>query len=672
MANLFCDFRNGNDSNDATTFANRVKTITSGITAARTAPGDIIRIMKSEDPVTLGINATFTNKSDTVTLASSLTTSVYLDGTWVGATNVTCTTSTTRKEGSNSSSIAIASGFTTGMAAYYATGTLNLASFNKISFWIRSNTAMAGGVFRLDLCSDAVGATAVNSITLNETLAANMWKCITVDTGGALGSSIASVSLYCISDPGTVTLLVDNIIACNDLTLTCVIGLNSSATSHLFYPIRSISGTTVKLDSYSEGDAGTAAKGYSGTTTTATIYKIEPIRITATQTPQEAATDDATRTTYSGGWDTTNMTSQTGLTFVDMGDNNLPCVTSGNVSNGSYVTFERIVGVRGTAGVVTTGATGVTISNCAAIGTGTGSSCLGSISGATSTNVKVSNCTVIAGAPNTAGISALTTMLLDTVTILSVAGTGINPGNSSGVILGNNITIRNCTTGIQSASGTFQLTNVTVTDSSSIGVDLTNSGNKIIGLITSSNTTAGVRMNSAGIFTVINPNCTDTTPFTSVRLGNRLIVSDVAGSATDTRVYDGNTSTAVITTDAATVYSPATLSFKHTPVANHTSNFPLIQAVEAVAALTSPDITFSVWVRRDSTNVGARLVLRGGQCSGVSSDQSATASAAANTWEQLSLTVSPGQNLPLIFELQSYRISGSGNVYFSNARATQP
>jgi len=59
MTTFFLDLEGGNDSNDGTTFANRWLTLTSGATAARIAPGDIIKIMSQPDPTSLG-NATWT------------------------------------------------------------------------------------------------------------------------------------------------------------------------------------------------------------------------------------------------------------------------------------------------------------------------------------------------------------------------------------------------------------------------------------------------------------------------------------------------------------------------------------------------------------------------------------------------------------------------------------
>lgn len=60
MAIFYIDFENGNDANDGTTWAQAWKSLTTGATAARTAPGDEIRLAKSPDPTSLGQMAFWT------------------------------------------------------------------------------------------------------------------------------------------------------------------------------------------------------------------------------------------------------------------------------------------------------------------------------------------------------------------------------------------------------------------------------------------------------------------------------------------------------------------------------------------------------------------------------------------------------------------------------------
>ena len=107
----------------------------------------------------------------------------------------------------------------------------------------------------------------------------------TINKGSALGSSIQSVALYAIADPGTPTILLDNIIACkasssaDALSLTSLISKNSAASGgdEGWYPIQSINGTTVLLDNGPAINAN-AGRGYYGTTETVATYKREVLQ----------------------------------------------------------------------------------------------------------------------------------------------------------------------------------------------------------------------------------------------------------------------------------------------------------------------------------------------------------------------------------------------------------
>ena len=75
---FYLDYENGADANDGSTWALAWKTITSGATAARIAPGDIIRIAKSPAPASLGTTGIWTDLSKTVTLGAAQTATVNL------------------------------------------------------------------------------------------------------------------------------------------------------------------------------------------------------------------------------------------------------------------------------------------------------------------------------------------------------------------------------------------------------------------------------------------------------------------------------------------------------------------------------------------------------------------------------------------------------------------
>jgi hypothetical protein len=200
-----------------TSFAQRWRSVENGATAARTAPGDIIRIRATPDPTLVG-NATWTQNSSTLTLASAVNATIdNCDAVWTGATNVTATaqTGTIRRQGTGYAQIAVAAAFTTGKMAYKATGLLDLSSYQQVSFWFQCNNSFNSGQFRLCLCSDTTGDTVIQSFVLPDFYSwAGRWLPLVFDTGAALPSNVQSVALYADVDPGTATFLLDNIVAC--------------------------------------------------------------------------------------------------------------------------------------------------------------------------------------------------------------------------------------------------------------------------------------------------------------------------------------------------------------------------------------------------------------------------------------------------------------------------
>jgi len=354
MATFYLDFTNGNDANDGTTFANRWLTVTSGATAARIAPGDEIRMIQSDDPTSLG-SATWTDLSQTVTLASALTANINLCETaWTASTNVTATAITTRKEGSFACNLAIAAGFTTGKIAFQSFTSTDFSSYQQVSLWIRSNVAIGSSVLSLRLCSDTNGDTTVDTLVIPAHTVVNRFIPIAIDNGSALGSSIQSVALYADADPGTVTVIMDDIIACkapssaDSLTLVSLIGKNT--TDETFYGIKSIDDTTVILDN-STNSLATQGRGYVGTTESVTTYKREPILMTMTNGTSQTVQDSGTAgslITFSGGWNDTDGSTQVGETWLD-GRAGSGTALSFGVHD--YVRFEKFSVVRWSTGI---------------------------------------------------------------------------------------------------------------------------------------------------------------------------------------------------------------------------------------------------------------------------------------------------------------------------------
>jgi len=650
VATFYLDFENGNDSNSGTTFANRWKTITSGATAARIAPGDEVRIMKSPDPVSLGINGTFTQNSNQVTLASAVTANIDLcEVAWTASANVTATTTTTNvKQGINAANISIAAGFTTGLVAYRATGLLNLSAFQNISFWLRTSIAVAANSLRIDLCSDTAGATPVHSFTIDQAMAANVYKAFTFKTGAALSTSIQSVALTALIDPGTVVVNIDNIIACNDLHFNALIGTTSSATALTWYPIRGVNATALTIDHGQNTLIATTPRGWADATTTTTVYVRDTIRITALQTTPEAGTS-AARITFTGGWDRTNMSTQDGVTFLNS-DLNLMATRTINAGSQGWVTFRRLAILWGAIPIDALGQH-VALYDCGFYGYATGPTYANEHA-----LYNLEFCSAVASPGLTLGAA-----WADTIDVISTNGNGINQSSTSLLQLKNFTAKNNSGSGLSLASAAigqnwkFENNNSGAFSSTAYcecsGVTCTGSG------VTISNSALMRLHNITG---AILSGSNSARPIYYSRSG-----SFVAGMASG-----GVSNTYRDTT--ALAHSPATRSYEHNPSANSFSERPEVQPLQPFAVNGGSLVTFKIWARRSSTSAIARVRLKGYVTPGVDADVTTEITAAINTWEELTVTCTPSAAGVVQIDLESYVTNGVSNtVYFSDATVTQ-
>lgn len=681
MANLFLDFAAGSDAADGTSFANRVKTITSGATAARQAPGDVWRIKKSPAPVSLGIDALFTNKSDTITLDSALTANISLcTGAWTPSANITSSLSTTRKEGSVSTQVVITAAFTTGMAAYETMAATDFSAYEKISFWIQPSAAVAANALRIDLCSDAAGATPVDSFTIDVALVSGQWHCLTYDKGSALGSSIESVALTVLTDPGTVNVLLDNILACNDLTLTCLVGKDSSETSMDVWPIKSINGTTIKIDQGVASSASATSRGYYGTTETVEIFAREPHMVGGVQSTNEAGTSMTSGlVAFSGGWDETNMTTQEGLTFV----RNIAANTNVFSQGHQYIKWDKLVAVGASTGF-NIGTSNSELGDVGCIDTTIG---VNFASGAINVNISgdvIAQCcssvpilvtsNIIAGVGVASGISCAQGCSINgiyrahTLENKNCAGT-LNFLNSSG---GNGsdipvvVATDNLGSGVTVDAG-IRIRNLVSTDNQSYAINITNSYTVVIQNLTSSgNGTAGIRAGSGGLLLVDNSSIAEATKVTTdTNAGSRVQISRWEGVAGQDRIYEQNV--LVIQQQSSVRHTAADVAWQYDPQSIHQELYPLEHKLGYIAQDGGGSITAKLWVRRTNAAGVIKFVCRGGQDDGVTTDQIATISAAVDTWEELSLTFTPTEAVPLLFEVWTY---GTGTLYADDFSVT--
>lgn len=706
----------------------RWKTITTGAAAARISPGDTCRLMASPTPTSLGQTATWTNgpigSSKNITAASNaspivvtsashgytngkwvyiasvagntaanelwkiqnvatntfelvgstgsgdytsggtvfdctccvveLTTAVTANVTtcetaWTASANVTSTADATQyKQGVTSAKHVIAAGFTTGLASYFATGTIDFSSYKQISFWIRNSVAVPASSLSIKLCSDTAGVTAVDTFAVPAIPSINQWVPITVDKGSALGSSIKSVALYVDSDFGAVDIYLDNIIACKDstsadsLSLTSLIGKNSG--SETWYGIQSISSSAIKLDNITNTLAS-AGRGYSGTTETVTTYKRETIKrsmAASLSTAIETLADSGTfgnLMTFSGGWDRTNMSSQTDKTWMDGQNGN--GVYYGDPFALGYLAFDTLGIVRFNTAlnllrnnlfITSCEANNVTIGF---VNGGSGGNCFGTIASCISNNT------------SSFGFRIQSTIEINDCVANNSLATGFQfdtPGS------------RKCAR--------------LVANNSPSGFIISNYGPVFLNSCTTrDNSTSAIAMSVSGAFAV---NClflesVEIATFSAFNNSRFISINHDQTTGNHQIFTDGG----LISSEASIRHTASGISWKMSPTSsNRRSTYPLDYVVSRVAVAANSAVTVSLWMRRTNTGLTAQLVCRGGQISGVAADVSASMTAAADTWEQVSISFTPTE--AGVVEIEAWAYGGTTySLYIDDLTVSQ-
>lgn len=680
MTTFYLDFEGGNDANDGTTFANRWKTITSGATAARIAPNDTIRVMASPNETSLGQTATWTQNSKTVTLTTAVTANID-DGeaAWTASANVTSTADATLfKENTKSAKHVIAAGFTTGLASYKATGTLDLSAYQQVSFWIYNTAAITNGsTLSLRLCSDTAGVTTVNTIAIPAIPSVNRWVAFTIDTGGALGSSIKSVALYCDADPGAVSIYLDNIIACkasssaDALTLTSLIGkvwnlcwvasttyasndirkptqpnrngyrykvtaggggaagsseptwpqeIGTTVTDgaltwtcegleDTWYGIQSIVGTTVLLDN-DTNTLASAGRGYDGATEAVTTYKRETTKVSTMGTTSSSSTQAiqdfgtvANPIVFSGGWNRTDMSTQTGELWLD-GQNGFGHGFNDNAK--ANVVLTNLNATRFYYGILRNSTQHLTTNchanNCANNGNLQNSSAVLSMQGCCFSN------------NGGFGYDNSSSALVQEVRAISASNNQNSGCNSSGSVF-------------KSREVDFVCRN-----NASYGRAINGAVPRYIsGLITGNNTSGSISsiVDNLVINNCLLPESTEFQAMTAFR--DAYLFSQKHDQTANNHLITTDGGTIVSATDQRNTASGISWKFRPTST-NRNAGYPLHMAVARVACSANALVTISIATRRDNTNINGILKVKGGQIAGVNSDVSVACAPSINTW----------------------------------------
>lgn len=596
-----------------------------------------------------------------VKLASAVTANIAVcgnqgeKGNWTASANVTNTVITSDfKEGGECQQIAVAAGFTTGLAAYFPTGTIDLSAYQQVSFWIKQTAGTLGAASScsLKLCSDTAGATAVDTINIPALGALNAWSPITVDLAGALGSSIQSIALYVNTDNGAQTFLLDNIIACkassaaDSLSLTSLIGKNSGTEPWL--GLQSINGTRIVLDaSTNTKPTNSPQRGYSGTTETVTAYKRETIKTTmaaASNTAVQTLTDSGTvgsLITFEGGYNTGTSTVD-GVTFFD-GQNGLGYGVT--YSSKNYISLLNISTTRYFNGFYLFDTNGSVVTLVDANNSDVGVRMQWF---ATST-LTVTNSSLCAtyGVHISGGAIQKNTFTLSNITSNGYSGLLYGGGYLNQIVCTD--VNNNGYFGVDVSSGTHSTFSfATVKGNEYSGLRLLGEQNYIT-LTDSPNNVQGSLSLGAGLNFLRNSTLNSSTKISSMPAADAGSILWSTNENNNTDTHFGYTDGGLISSDITTRHTASGISWKLAPTStNRAANYPLPLKVGAIACAASVAVTFSMWFRRTNTGLTARLICKGGQLSGVA-ETSSSMTAAADTWEQLSVTVTPTQKGVLEF-----------------------
>jgi hypothetical protein len=658
--------KTGNDAAAGTTPATAWRSLTLGALATRIAPGDEIRIEESGAP-TLAGNAQWTNTLPTVTKAAASNVDIFDCSTaWTAAAvGVTSVTTGTRKQGTLASSITVPNTVVAGLIAYKALAApVDASAYQQVCFWIRPGAALAANVLRLDLCTDAAGATPAQSITIPYALGATTWTPIVVDTGGALSGAIRSVALRALGQlgAGSVAVIIDNIFAAKAPGAADEITLHSLISKNLvgepWYPIQSVSGATILLDGAVATTVSATFPAYGGATALAATWvkqtmplppalTLQAIGVTYTaDTPWGLINDSGTSVapiTISGGWDSATMLVQASETIL----NGVTGFGQGVNFNGqSWVNISKL-GFANTRDAFTLNGTYNTLTDVSSYRiqrravqtTSDGASCkVAAVTGLRATGA----------ADNMVNVSNGTVKFVDTLlaTIDSASSAGTQMVSPSGAFSFDGLVCWDMAFVMETQKSTLVRGGSAKLLRNAYDFQI-------------NGTQPGVELTVCD-FVFFNP--------TKVNVGAGLV-----GLAYSLRLQDQNlTPNSHITqvedgtiTPDNTFFRVGAQSWRIAPSGStRTSTNPIIFPLGPLWKLLSPPAVaqaVSVYVYRDNANIQARLRIPAGQlCTLTGGDLTAVDAGAPGAWNQITIPITMTQDGAIDAQLEVYTLDGAG------------
>lgn len=635
-----------------------------------------------------------------VELSAAVTKNVALCGNrnqkpnWTASANITTSivnAGVANKEGIEYLQIAIAAGFTTGKAAYYTLpSAIDLSAYQQLSFFLKpsSNSLLtADADVSIKLCSDTTGDTPLHTFNLPANTNANLWTPYTIDNGAALSASVQSIAVYVNVDRGAGNILLDNIIACKapsdpaSLSLTSLLGKNVDG--EYWWAIQSINDRRVCLDSQVGQIAPSQQRGYYGVSETVPTYKREPITYGAglsLGTSQRAGTSASAMFTITGGWDRTNMAVQSGETWFSRRFD----ATSVVLQLAAFNAIDKVSFAHYAAAPLS-------ISADCRIGTMNFAGGTGGISFNTLRLTVTDALNFIGGASVVQAGGSVTGSgnNINALRFFSTVGQPFNGLVLWGSYIGS-LEIKNCaspntTTGVGVRYGSVTLVDnaagltidrevtigtLTITNCAAAAITPVTNGigsSLVLGGSTSGNT-SGVAWGNTHLNLCLRnfsigeaTKIAASTSYTNLRVE----LEKESGVAAAHTIYlaDG-----LIQAQTSVVYSGSAYAWKFSPTNATTrdSNFPVDIPIARRPVKAGSLVTVSARVQRDNTGLTMRLKCKGGQLTGVGSvgsDISASSAAAANTWEQLTITFTPTEDGVVEFTMEAWGGSAWNGYY---------
>ena len=371
-------------------------------------------------------------------------------------------------------------------------------------------------------------------------------------------------------------------------------------------------------------------------------------------------------TTYSGGWNRTDMSTQTGQTWFD-GQNGVGIGL--NAGTFGYMAFDKVNFCRYTTGyseAAGPNSIGSMYATACSTGLSIGSSTAPAI-GSTATALWGNNC------PIGISLAGFGTNITAVKSAENCGTAGLNLNLAGQCRIGTVIT-GNCG---NSAVGGIRFTNAnnctvdSVTSTNGlVGISVGTANNCFInGGSTTGSLTSGAAFTSTGELFLNNFTINEATEVSGLISGSRYLYSNRHDDTDGNNwIWQGQ---GTVNQQAAIVDSPATTSWKMNPTStNATATSPLLLKLGTVVCAASTLVTVTARMRRSDTGLTMRLCCPGGQISGVAADVTGDMAAIADTWETVTITFTPSK--PGAVDIYAYAFGGTTySGYVCNLTASQ-